>query len=102
MTDDRMALMDLMQKAGDGDFLRSVAEAVLQMLMEADVDGMIGASRHEPSITSGAPSGRGSLSAPPVAHDYHRQGRPPPPARWTRGGGLVARGNRARRAPLRS
>jgi hypothetical protein len=26
-----------LQKAGDGDFLRSVAEAVLQLLMEADV-----------------------------------------------------------------
>src|SRR4051812_27538094 len=30
-----------------GDFLRSVAEAVLQILMEADVEGLIGASRHE-------------------------------------------------------
>ena len=34
MTDDRMALVDLLQKSGDGDFLRSVAEAVLQILME--------------------------------------------------------------------
>src|SRR6185295_19030168 len=37
------------EKAGDGDFLRSVAEAVLQMLMEADVDGLIGAGRYERS-----------------------------------------------------
>jgi len=29
------------------DFLRSVAESVLQILMEADVDGLIGAGRHE-------------------------------------------------------
>jgi hypothetical protein len=36
MTDDRLPLADLRAKAGDGDFLRSVAEAVLQMLMEAD------------------------------------------------------------------
>jgi hypothetical protein len=43
MTDDRMALVDLLQKSGDGDFLRSVAEAVLQILMEADVEGLIGA-----------------------------------------------------------
>src|SRR6185437_2724871 len=46
MTDDRMALVDLLQKS-DGDFLRSVAEAVLQILMEADVEGLIGAGRHE-------------------------------------------------------
>ncbi len=47
MTDDRLPLADLLAKAGDGDFLRSVAEAVLQMLMEADVEGLIGAGRHE-------------------------------------------------------
>src|SRR5579864_1275437 len=49
MTDDRMALVDLLQKSGDGDFLRSVAEAVRQILMEADVEGLIGAGRHERS-----------------------------------------------------
>src|SRR5439155_13812000 len=49
MTDDRMALVELLQKSGDGDFLRSVAEAVLQILMEADVEGLIGAERHERS-----------------------------------------------------
>src|SRR5215203_106776 len=49
MTEDRMPLADLLQKRGDGDFLRSVAEAVLQMLMEADVEGVIGAGRHERS-----------------------------------------------------
>lgn len=47
MTDDRLPLAELLAKAGDGDFLRSVAEAVLQMLMEADVVGLIGAGRHE-------------------------------------------------------
>ena len=47
MTEDRLPLAELMQKAGDGDFLRSVAEAVLQLLMEADVEGVIGAGRHE-------------------------------------------------------
>jgi hypothetical protein len=47
MTDDRMALVELLQKSGDGDFLRAVAEAVLQILMEADVEGLIGAGRHE-------------------------------------------------------
>jgi hypothetical protein len=49
ITDDRMALVELLQKSGDGDFLRAVAEAVLQILMEADVEGLIGAGRHERS-----------------------------------------------------
>src|SRR6202140_935626 len=47
MTEERMALAELLQKSGDGDFLRSVAEAVLQILMEADVEGLIGAGRPE-------------------------------------------------------
>jgi putative transposase len=47
MTDERMPLTDLLQKVGEGDFLRSVAEAVLQILMEADVDGLVGAARYE-------------------------------------------------------
>jgi putative transposase len=49
MTEGRLPLSELLEKAGDGDFLRSVAEAVLQMLMEADVDGLIGAGRYERS-----------------------------------------------------
>jgi transposase-like protein len=47
MTEDRLPLAELLAKAGDADFRRSVAEAVLQMLMEADVEGLIGAGRHE-------------------------------------------------------
>ena len=49
MTEERMALVELVQKAGEGDFLRAVAEAVLQILMEADVKGLVGAARHERS-----------------------------------------------------
>jgi len=49
MTEDRLPLAELMAKAGDSDFLRSVAEAVVQLLMETDVDGLIGAGRHERS-----------------------------------------------------
>lgn len=49
MTEERMALAELVQKAGEGDFLRAVAEAVLQILMESDVEGLIGAARHERS-----------------------------------------------------
>ena len=53
MTEERMALVELLQKSGEGDFLRSVAEAVLQILMEADVEGLIGAGRHERTELSG-------------------------------------------------
>ena len=49
MTEERLALSELLEKAGDGDFLRAVAEAVLQLLMEADVEGLIGAGRYERS-----------------------------------------------------
>jgi mutator family transposase len=50
-TDDRerLALSELVEKAGDSDFLRTVAEAVLQLLMEAAVEGLIGAGRYERS-----------------------------------------------------
>ena len=47
MTEDRMALVELLQKSGESDFLRAVAESVLQILMESDVEGLIGAGRHE-------------------------------------------------------
>jgi hypothetical protein len=33
MTDDRMALMEALQKGDDGNFLRNLAETVLQILM---------------------------------------------------------------------
>src|ERR1700737_2350079 len=49
MTEERLVLAELLEKAGDGDFLRTVAEAVLQLLMEADVEGLIGAGRYERS-----------------------------------------------------
>ena len=49
MTEERVMLAELLEKAGDGDFLRAVAEAVLQLLMEADVEGLIGAGRYERS-----------------------------------------------------
>jgi putative transposase len=49
MTEDKLPLAELLAKSGDADFLRSVAEAVLQLLMEADVEGLIGAGRHERS-----------------------------------------------------
>ena len=61
-TEDRLPLAELLAEAGDEDFLRTVAEAVVQLLMEADVGGLIpcsvsnalalrerGAGRHERS-----------------------------------------------------
>ena len=47
MTEPTLPLAELLAKAGEGDFLRAVAESVVQLLMEADVEGMIGAGRHE-------------------------------------------------------
>lgn len=47
MTDDRRPLAELAAKSGDPDFLRLIAENVLQLIMEADVDGLIGAGRYE-------------------------------------------------------
>lgn len=49
MTRSSMPLSELLEKHDDGDFLRAVAEAVLQLLMETDVEGVIGAGRHERS-----------------------------------------------------
>ena len=48
MTDDKIPLAELMAKADDGDFLRSVAESVLQIRMEADVQGL---DRRRPART---------------------------------------------------
>jgi hypothetical protein len=39
MTEERLVLADLLEKAGDGDFLRAVAEAVPQLPTESDVEG---------------------------------------------------------------
>ena len=47
MTKTNMSLTELLEKHDEGDFLRAVAEAVLQLIMETDVEGVIGAGRHE-------------------------------------------------------
>ena len=49
MTKTNMDLSGLLAKRDQGDFLRGVAEAVLQLIMWADVEGLIGAGRHERS-----------------------------------------------------
>ena len=38
MTEERLPLNELLQKAGDGDFLRAVAESVLQLLWQRELD----------------------------------------------------------------
>jgi hypothetical protein len=52
MTEDRLPLAELLAKAGDGDFLRSVAEALVP---HADGDGRGGPDRR-PGGTSARPS----------------------------------------------
>ena len=47
MTQTNMDQSELLAKHDQGDFLRSIAEAVLQLIMETDVEGLIGAGRHE-------------------------------------------------------
>ena len=41
MTKTNMDLSELLQKHDQGDLLRGIAEAVLQLIMEADVNGLI-------------------------------------------------------------
>jgi hypothetical protein len=47
MTEDRMPPIKPLQKSVDSDCLRTVAEEVLHILIEADVEGLIGAGRRE-------------------------------------------------------
>ena len=49
MTEINMDLSELLATQDGGDFLRGVAEAVPQPIVEADGDGPIGAGRHERS-----------------------------------------------------
>lgn len=45
MTKTNMDLSELLAKHDQGDLLRRIAEAVLQLIMEANVDGLLGRSR---------------------------------------------------------
>ena len=49
MTKTNMDLSELLSKHDQGDFLSTIAEAVLQLIMETGVEGLIGAGRHERS-----------------------------------------------------
>ena len=47
MTDERMALAELLEKGSDHDLLREMIGFVAQRLMDMDVDGLVGAGRGE-------------------------------------------------------
>jgi len=47
MTDERMALVELLEKGSDGDLLREMIGFVAQRLMDLDVDGLVGAGHGE-------------------------------------------------------
>ncbi|HLY43328.1 MAG TPA: IS256 family transposase [Terracidiphilus sp.] len=47
MTDDRMALAQLLEKGSDSDLLRAMIGYVAQRLMQLDVDGLVGAAHGE-------------------------------------------------------
>ncbi len=47
MPETSLPLAELLAKVGDAGFPRAVAEAVLQSLMDADIEGVMGAARHE-------------------------------------------------------
>ena len=49
MTDDTMAFFNLVRERGGGDLLKDLAEAVLQRLMDYDVENLVGAARYERS-----------------------------------------------------
>jgi transposase-like protein len=76
MTEERLVLAELLEKAGDGDFLRAVAEAVLQLRMESDVEALIGAGRYE---RSGEPTFDARLGALQLRIPKLRQGTYFPP-----------------------
>jgi hypothetical protein len=45
--------------------MRTIAESVLQIIMEADAEGLVGAARHERSGLSGFPCVGGRLNITP-------------------------------------
>ena len=47
MTDDTMPFLDALLKRGGGDFMKELAEEVLQRLMAYDIEGRVGAGRYE-------------------------------------------------------
>jgi putative transposase len=52
MTEDRLLIEELAAKGGQPDFLRTIAENVLQLIMEADVDGGVCGRGRNPTPSS--------------------------------------------------
>ena len=94
MTRTDMSLAELLEQHDEGDFLRSVAEAVLQLLMETDVEGVIGAGRHERS--DGRPTYRNGLSYEVPGSFAIREPLPGTPNMPGGGGGRIENGSAAR------
>src|SRR3546814_5914864 len=59
LTEDRLLIDELAGKGGQPDFLRTIAENVLQLLMEADVDGVL--DRKSTRLNSSQSCAPGSL-----------------------------------------
>ena len=59
-----MPLSELPKKHNEEDFLRTVAEELLQLIMKTDVEGVIGAGRHERA--EGCVTYRNSYRDPPL------------------------------------
>ena len=76
MTEDRMALIEAIQKADDGNFLRALAETVLQIIMDADGRG---ADRRRPARTLGRPTDLSQRLSRPDAGDAARWAQPAHP-----------------------
>jgi hypothetical protein len=76
MTDDRLPLAELMAKTGDGDFLRTIAESVLQIIMEADVDGWsVLAAMNDPA--TGQPGAMATATAASIPGSARSTSRSP-------------------------
>ena len=68
MTKTNMDLSELLAKHDQGDFLRSIAEAVLQLIMEADVEGLIGSALQSAAVLFGDVAMTKWISAPETPH----------------------------------
>lgn len=51
MTDDRMALAEMLEKACDGDLVREMIALMAQRLMDADVPALVDATLWGPLLT---------------------------------------------------
>lgn len=90
MTEISMTSIELLQKHDEGDFLRAVTEAVLQTLMEHDVEGLIGAGRYERG--DGRQTWRNGLSYEVSGFLAIREPQPGTPNMLGCGGGRIENG----------